>query len=453
MRCSINVIIIDNKLYDVSEFYREHPGGARVLLTHIGKDASDVFHAMHPESAYEMLANHYLGDLSEADYLTKAKTSDKKAFAADMRQLRDQLIELGYFESNVFYYLYKVISTLSICMASMFILYLYGQQSTGAIVVSAFLLGLFWQQCGWLSHDFAHHQVFNNRPSNDMAVIFLGNFCQGFSLSWWKSKHNTHHASTNVDGHDPDIDTAPVIMWHEHASANYYGNLAHDTNNNNCDTNCCHKTTTGFKAGLDRFVAENILPYQTRYYFFVIALARMSWAIQSAFHVIKVGTLNKSLQAYELGCLVCHWTLFLTVTMRWIDGVQNRLLFVVLSQAFAGYMLALVFAMNHNGMPVISKEQAESMEFYEIQVVTGRNVKMGWLGTWFMGGLNYQIDHHVFPSLPRHHLATVQPMIEAICNKHQVIYHKTSFIQGTLESLKALDITQKVSRKLAMKYF
>lgn len=144
----------------------------------------DVFHAMHPESAYEILANYYLGDLGEADSLTKAKASNKKAFAEDIRQLRDKLTDLGYFRSNRLYYLYKFISTLSLCMASLLVLYLYGQQSTTAIITSAFLLGLFWQQCGWLSHDFGHHQVFDNRPLNDIAVIFLGNFCQGFSLSW-----------------------------------------------------------------------------------------------------------------------------------------------------------------------------------------------------------------------------------------------------------------------------
>lgn len=44
-------------------------------------------------------------------------------------------------------------------------------------------------------------------------------------------------------------------------------------------------------------------------------------------------------------------------------------------------------------------------------------------------------------------------MIEAICNKHQVMYHTTSFLQGTLESLNALDIAQKVSQKLVTKYF
>lgn len=210
----------------------------------------------------------------------------------------------------------------------------------------------------------------------------------------WKNKHNTHHASTNVNGHDPDIDTAPVLLWDEYASAFYYGGLSTDTNNNKPTTATNQNSPSSV---IDRFMAENVLPYQTRYYFFVLAFARASWALQSVLHLLQVGAINQStpLRIYELGCLILHWVLFLSATIGWIDGVHHQLLFVILSQSFAGYFLALVFALNHNGMPVISPEQAETMEFFEIQVITSRDVKMGWLGNWFMGGLNYQIEHHV----------------------------------------------------------
>ena len=105
---------------------------------------------------------------------------------------------------------------------------------------------LCWQQCGWLAHDFLHHQVFTNRAMNDAFGLFFGNFCQGFSVAWWKDKHNLHHAAPNEaratgvgaaraasgnagvtdssalgspqlsHGHaaiDPDIDTLPMLAW------------------------------------------------------------------------------------------------------------------------------------------------------------------------------------------------------------------------------------------------
>lgn len=70
-------------------------------------------------------------------------------------------------------------------------------------------------------------------------------------------------------------------------------------------------------------------------------------------------------------------------------------MFFVASQLTTGYLLAIVFAMNHNGMPVLTPEEATNMEFYEIQVVTGRDVSCSAVGDWIFGGLNYQIEHHV----------------------------------------------------------
>ncbi len=67
-----------------------------------------------------------------------------------------------------------------------------------AHIASAIILALFWQQCGWLSHDFLHHQVFHNRVWGDAMGYFIGNVAQGFSVAWWKDKHNTHHAVPNI---------------------------------------------------------------------------------------------------------------------------------------------------------------------------------------------------------------------------------------------------------------
>ncbi|CAO0796171.1 unnamed protein product [Mucor circinelloides] len=430
-------IIIDNKLYDVTEFVEDHPGGANVLLTHVGKDASDVFHAMHPDSAYEILANYYAGDLEPDTKPVDKKSENSAKFATEMRDLRDKLRKEGYFHSSKLFYAYKVLSTLGLCAAGLALLYAYGRTSTLAVVASAFIIGIFWQQCGWLAHDFGHHQCFEDRSINDVLVVFLGNFCQGFSLSWWKNKHNTHHASTNVHGQDPDIDTAPVLLWDEYASAAYYGSLDEEP------------------TMLSRFIAESVLPYQTRYYFFVLGFARFSWALQSLIYSFNQGAINKSakLNLYERACLISHWVIFTYCTIAWNSSFYNMVLFFLVSQATTGYTLALVFALNHNGMPVISEEKAETMEFFEIQVVTGRDVTLTPLGDWFMGGLNYQIEHHVFPNMPRHNLPKVKPMVKALCQKYDVYYHDTGFWKGTMEVLKTLDVASNMSLQLSKKAF
>lgn len=140
---------------------------------------------MHPDSAYEILANYYAGDLEpEVSKEDLDKQDKSKKFAAEMRELRDKLAGEGYFHSSKLFYAYKVLSTLAICGVGLYILYRWGRTSTLAMVVSAIIVGLFWQQCGWLAHDFGHHQCFEDRFWNDVIVVFLGDFCQGFSLSW-----------------------------------------------------------------------------------------------------------------------------------------------------------------------------------------------------------------------------------------------------------------------------
>lgn len=138
---------------------------------------------MHPDSVYEILGNYYAGDLEPLPKVNKQEENSAQ-FAAEIRTLRDQLRKEGYFHSSKLFYAYKVLSTLALCAVGLSLLYAYGRTSTLAVVASAFIIGIFWQQCGWLAHDFGHHQCFQEHKFNDIFVIFLGNFCQGFSLSW-----------------------------------------------------------------------------------------------------------------------------------------------------------------------------------------------------------------------------------------------------------------------------
>ncbi|KAF9367730.1 hypothetical protein CPC16_006081, partial [Podila verticillata] len=150
-------MIIDNKVYDVREFVPDHPGGS-VILTHVGKDGTDVFDTFHPEAAWETLANFYVGDIAENDRAIK-----NDDFAAEVRKLRTLFQSLGYYDSSKAYYAFKVSFNLCLWALSTFIVAKWGQTSTLANVLSASILGLFWQQCGWLAHDFLHHQVFQDR--------------------------------------------------------------------------------------------------------------------------------------------------------------------------------------------------------------------------------------------------------------------------------------------------
>ncbi|KAI8071120.1 delta-6 fatty acid desaturase [Gilbertella persicaria] len=400
------LIVVENKVYDITEFIVDHPGGERVIKTQVGRDATDVFKEMHPPSAYELLANLYVGDVEPK----MMKNSKAAAFAQEIRDLRLRLEKEGLFEASTSYYVYKVLSTVLVCVVGLVILQLWGKTSTLAVVISAVIVGLFWQQCGWLAHDFAHYQVIKDPHLNN---LFL-------------------HQCV---GEDPDIDTAPILLWDEFAAANFYGSLSN--------------------SGYDKFLAEHVLPFQTRYYFFILAFARTSWAFQSLKYSFKNESLTKSkvLSWCERLFLMIHWVFFSSCALAWIDSWRNVALFFIISQMTAGYLLALVFAMNHNGMPILSSAQASATEFYELQVITGRDVTSTAFGDWLMGGLNYQIEHHVFPEMPRHQLPLVKPMVKQLAQKYDIRYHDTSFLGGTFEVLKTLDIIQRLSLRLSKKVY
>ena len=167
----------------------------------------DVFTAFHHEETRNLLANYYIGDKDTDNNTNNNVISDKEnnTFSDSLRQLTEQ--NKGLFKADLTFYIYKLVSLLAILASSSFVL------SRGYFIGSAILLGLFWQQCGWLAHDFAHHQVFQDRMLNNLFGIFIGNFLGGYSLTWWKGKHNVHHSLPNTWTVDTDINTLPYLAW------------------------------------------------------------------------------------------------------------------------------------------------------------------------------------------------------------------------------------------------
>jgi acyl-lipid Delta6-acetylenase / acyl-lipid (9-3)-desaturase len=112
------------------------------------------------------------------------------------RRLRAQMQRQGLFKSSKSFYAWKILSLLGMYFTVATILY-HGGNTWLSCLAAACLLATCWQQAGWLAHDFLHHQVFKNRMLNNIVGYFLGDVLQGFSVDWWKNKHNKHHAVPN----------------------------------------------------------------------------------------------------------------------------------------------------------------------------------------------------------------------------------------------------------------
>ncbi|KAI9203735.1 fatty acid desaturase-domain-containing protein [Polychytrium aggregatum] len=413
-------IVIDGKVYDVGgDFVRWHPGGA-VIISQMGKDASSAFEVFHPESAYETLANFYVGDLKDGE------PSKQNDFAHEIKQLRAKFEKAGYFKSSKLFYAYKILSNLALLSASLGTLAYLGNNLVG-IVFAAVCMGLFLQQCGWLAHDFLHHQVFENRAINNAFGYVIGNVAQGFSVAWWKNKHCTHHSAPNIHQQDPDIDTMPYLAWSEHA-LELFSDFKDDT------------------------VARFLVSRQSILYFPILSLARIPWALHSILFVLpghsECVVSDPTMLLIERSTLAIHWVWYLGTAFYFLSPL-HALLYILLSQTVGGLFLASVFSLNHNGMSIYDDVTGKDIEFYQLQVDTGRNVTPTHFNNWFTGGLNFQIEHHLFPTIPRHHIGKTAPDVMAVCKKYGIPYHSTSFSGGIQEVVSRLGVIGKMSVKIA----
>lgn len=414
------------KVYDVSNWH-DHPGGS-VIFTHAGDDFTDIFTAFHPASAQKDLQRFYIGELDDSVVLkgqnaNKLDPKRQKEFERGYRELRAKMITAGLFNSNKLYYVFKVLT--NICIAALSVYFATQFNNSWAMtILGACTMGLFWQQCGWLAHDFLHHQVFKTRRYGDYMGLLVGNVFQGFSVAWWKNKHNKHHAVPNLlqsmeganDG-DPDIDTAPIIFW------------------------SLEMAESAKDSAFGRFMVS----WQAVFYFPVLFFARLAWAQQSIASVFGIMAIHENVginkapvdrarmdyPTLEKIGLIVHYVIFLAIMSRM--QLAQALTYFLVSQTSCGLFLALVFGLGHNGMAVYPA--AERPDFWKLQVSTTRNITSNFFVDFFCGGLQYQVDHHLFPSLPRHNLRKAHELVESFCKEQGVTYHEADMLTGTKEVL------------------
>ncbi|KAL2621894.1 hypothetical protein R1flu_002099 [Riccia fluitans] len=357
-------IVINDKVYDVSTFAEKHPGGP-IIFTQAGRDATDPFRLFHTAKAWQQLQEFQIGELYNAEPVSE--------LLKDYRELRSVLMRSQMFRSSKVYYIYKGLSNFAILAASLAVLN--WSTSFWAILLSSCLIGLYWQQCGWLAHDFVHNQVTENRSFNSyVGGLFWGNLAQGFSLGWWKTKHNVHHAVTNecdekYNPIDPDIDTLPLLAWSE-----------------------------DILASVDDPFIRSIISKQHLLFFPLLFLARISWMYSSWAHV-STFEMPKSLRLAERTCLLIHYATTLGIAFYFLP-VPQALCWLLLAELFSGIGLSTIFVVSHNGMEMYNNPR----DFVTAQLSSTRNIKNQFFYDWFSGGLNWQIEHHLFPTLPRHNL-------------------------------------------------
>ena len=233
-------------------------------------------------------------------------------------------------------------------------------------------------QIAFLGHDAGHRQVFGSRRANDRVGLLHANLLVGVSFDWWVGKHNRHHSNPNHEDLDPDISISALAFTDEQASS---------------------------KNGLVRLVARS-----QAWLFFPLLLLEAAHLHLASIKAIVRGSGRANLVEGLL--LVTHLAVYLTALVLVLSPLQ-AVAFVVVQQGLFGLYLGCSFAPNHKGMPTLT--DADQLDFVRRQVLTSRNVAGSRLVDFLLGGLNYQIEHHLFPNMPRPNLRHAQPLVRAFC--------------------------------------
>ncbi|EJW70593.1 hypothetical protein WUBG_18501, partial [Wuchereria bancrofti] len=145
--------------------------------------------------------------------------------------------------------------------------------------------------------------------------------------------------------------------------------------------------------------------------------------------------------------LLLHWCMVF-IQLYYLPTFQIRLIYFFISQLFAGFLLAHVVTYNHYSTPKFRNDDQILKSYVCLQLYTTRNMRPGILIDWLWGGLNYQIEHHLFPSMPRHNLKMVMPLVKEFCTENNLPYMVNGYFEGWLMEIQQMAAVAKLAQRI-----
>ena len=383
---------VDGKWYDVTDFIERHPGGP-VIEMFIGKDATHVFHAYghrnvlkyrKPVGTYTMPARHPADE--------------------DFDKLLMMFKEKGYFETDLWFYVCKISVCFSL-LALTFASVIFSDRSW-VHYLGAVSLAFFWQQIGFVMHEFMHTQVFRRRLKDRAGGVCLGTVFFGMSASWWQDEHIYHHAMTNtVDVAQKFVDPQ---MWESVWAQN-------------------EKLFPLFRGALAHFFIRI-------QHFTFVPMVVMFGRIE-----ILLDSYRLERRWYEWLAIIAHWIWMVTL-LSLLPTWREVIIFYTIA-AFVEGIFHFQLILSHYAKAFLSVSEFHKSSWYVMQVLSNLNIDTPWWQDWYYGGLNYHIEHHLFPTMARKYLRDAAPYVQAVCKKHGIDYDMCSFTQAMFKTLEHLKVT------------
>lgn len=325
--------------------------------------------------------------------LAPARRSHRAAhpvYAAAYDRLRSDVVDAGILDRSLTFYIPLILAAFAGYVLSAWAIIVADGYGWLTLACLAFILSTV--QLAGLMHDAGHRAVFRSVRANNLLGLATTSAI-GMVFPNWVQRHNLHHAHPNQEDLDPDMEV-PFLVFSADDLAG--------------------------KDPVQRFFAR----WQAYYYYPLGALVSFSNRLGSITYFLQ----HRS-PANFARLLLFLPAIFLLFPAPFIVFPLAKALFVFLFVHVAtGIYLASCFAPNHKGMPFVAR--GADISFLEQQVRTSRNVRGGLVTDFFLVGLNWQLEHHLFPACPRNKLKLLGPYVRRVCQEQDLPYTQTSFLNA-----------------------
>jgi len=453
-------IAYDGDVYDVTRWLPMHPGGIRAIMSAGGQDATSVMKSLHTPYTLKnyMKRVRKIGILSDktmdiaknayADDLVQKRKNKLRSDAIlnDFNVLSDKLLKDGWYDATPLQYWAAIIRAFLLLAGGIFLILLSRAGSIPSLVIGSIMIGIFFENIAFMGHDAGHGSISGDIHIDAWLGFILGNFLTGIDIGWWKSTHYAHHSATNAIHDDPDIQHMPLLCFEERMTDNLWS------------------AYHGKFMPLDA-LGKAIIPYQHWYFYPVMGFARFNLYIQSVLYLISTrpffnrsGTVEKIIDEstgqvkekygwpkpksnfwmgqvislmgfyYAWYCLISCLDMKSTIICIMFSHFAAGLLHVqiLVSHTAMNYCSTGAGSFEADGVPTGTDEAG----YYEWQALSTMDISCPPWMDWAHGGLNFQLEHHLFPRIPRWKLRSLIPLVDEIFNKYDIPVVRVPFIKA-----------------------
>ncbi|MER8102419.1 acyl-CoA desaturase [Kitasatospora sp. NPDC094016] len=321
---------------------------------------------------------------------------------SDFAQLSRRITAEGLLDRRPVYYTVRAGLVLAAFLGGWWAMFALGD--TWLQLGLAAAMSIVFAQLGLMAHDLAHRQVFTGRRAGEIGGRIVANLLMGMSYGWWMNKHTRHHANPNHEERDPDV-SPDLVVWSQDQARK--------------------------ASGIARFIGR-----RQAFLFFPLLLLEGLNLSYNSFRALRSPIMKRPY--LEGFLLVAHFAAYLGLVFAALP-VGKAFAFLAVHQALLGVYLGCVFAPNHKGMLMVTPGMR--LDFLRRQVLTSRNVRGGYFIDALMGGLNYQVEHHLFPSMPTPALRRAAVLTRDFCAEKEITYYETGLFRSYREILTHLHQT------------